>query len=348
MISNFSDWARGRRIVGYGAGELVDRAISGHSLNVEYFVDDLLAGSSKLGRPVYSLAHLKQENGAVAIVIFSRFVGIALLELARFGYRWGNDVTDGRYFGYGAPYFDYYEVLGDSSSVFESRSLQVYLGPDAILNVENIVIPKNAHYSPIRIHVGAGGRCDLRNIQICGGNTISIGKGGRFSVGELTSIGVNCKFGASAMSEIVIGDSVLISGGSTIDAATGSSIMIGKGSTFGEYLQMYSYAPISVGSDCMFSGYVYVEGGAGHDLTIDGIRKMPRAISLGDHVWVGMSATLLSGARIGSNSMVGAKSVVNHEVASNSLVLGNPARTVKKGITWDRDFSAYKAIFHPD
>jgi len=59
----------------------------------------------------------------------------------------------------------------------------------------------------------------------------------------------------------------------------------------------------------------------------------PRIV-LHDNVWVGARATLLSGARIGEGSIIGASTVVDFEVPPYSVVAGNPARIVGRT---DRD-----------
>ncbi len=51
-------------------------------------------------------------------------------------------------------------------------------------------------------------------------------------------------------------------------------------------------------------------------------------LTLGDNVWVGARAVLLSGARIGQGAIVGAAAVVNFEVPPFAIVAGNPAKIV--------------------
>ena len=55
-------------------------------------------------------------------------------------------------------------------------------------------------------------------------------------------------------------------------------------------------------------------------------RSYPLTI-LQDNCSIGANATILCGLTIGENSMIGAGSVVTKNVAKNTLVLGNPART---------------------
>lgn len=48
------------------------------------------------------------------------------------------------------------------------------------------------------------------------------------------------------------------------------------------------------------------------------------------NAWIGSGATILPGITIGENSIVGAESVVTHDVPDNTIVVGNPARVLKK------------------
>ena len=51
-------------------------------------------------------------------------------------------------------------------------------------------------------------------------------------------------------------------------------------------------------------------------------------IVLEDNVWIGDSALVCKGVRIGENSIVGAYSVVTRDVPANTIVAGNPARSI--------------------
>ena len=45
---------------------------------------------------------------------------------------------------------------------------------------------------------------------------------------------------------------------------------------------------------------------------------------------IGSNATILCGVTIGENAIVGAGSVVTHDVPQNSVVIGNPARVIRE------------------
>ena len=48
-----------------------------------------------------------------------------------------------------------------------------------------------------------------------------------------------------------------------------------------------------------------------------------------NNAWIGSRALILKGVSIGTNSVVGAMSVVTRNVPDNCVVAGNPARLVK-------------------
>lgn len=52
-------------------------------------------------------------------------------------------------------------------------------------------------------------------------------------------------------------------------------------------------------------------------------------VVLGNDVWVGRGALLLSGARIGDGAVIGARAVVSGEVPPYAVVVGNPGQVVR-------------------
>lgn len=53
-------------------------------------------------------------------------------------------------------------------------------------------------------------------------------------------------------------------------------------------------------------------------------------IVIGNDVWIGYEATILSGVHIGDGAIIGAKAVVTKDVPAYSIVGGIPAREIKK------------------
>jgi acetyltransferase-like isoleucine patch superfamily enzyme len=61
---------------------------------------------------------------------------------------------------------------------------------------------------------------------------------------------------------------------------------------------------------------------------------MTQPIIIGNHVWVGMNATILKGVTIGDGAIIAAGSIVTKDVKANTLVGGVPARILKENVEW--------------
>lgn len=59
-------------------------------------------------------------------------------------------------------------------------------------------------------------------------------------------------------------------------------------------------------------------------------------VVIGHDVWIGYGATILSGVTIGNGAVIGAFSVVAKDVPPYSIVVGNPAKVVKKRFSDDK------------
>ncbi len=58
--------------------------------------------------------------------------------------------------------------------------------------------------------------------------------------------------------------------------------------------------------------------------------KKPPILIIGNDVWIGARATILSGVTIGDGAVIGAGSVVTKNVEPYSIVAGNPAKLIRK------------------
>ncbi len=59
------------------------------------------------------------------------------------------------------------------------------------------------------------------------------------------------------------------------------------------------------------------------------------SIEIGSDVWTGYGVTILSGVTIGDGCIVGAGAVVTHSVEPYSILVGNPARVIRKRFSED-------------
>ena len=53
-------------------------------------------------------------------------------------------------------------------------------------------------------------------------------------------------------------------------------------------------------------------------------------ITVGDSVWIGANVSVLPGVTIGSNTVIGAGSVVNKDIPDGVIACGNPCRVIRK------------------
>jgi acetyltransferase-like isoleucine patch superfamily enzyme len=93
---------------------------------------------------------------------------------------------------------------------------------------------------------------------------------------------------------------------------------------------------VTIGDDCLIGGGVRIQDTDGHPL--DPVLRRQgmavpsdnvRPVVIGNNVWIAPRAVILKGVTIGENSVVGTGTVVTHDVPSNTVVAGNPARVIR-------------------
>ena len=108
-------------------------------------------------------------------------------------------------------------------------------------------------------------------------------------------------------------------------------ISIGSYSIINPGVRVTSAAEITIGQSCMLAMNAYLSDADWHDLQHRIYAPGASApIVLEDNVWVGDSALVCKGVRIGENSVVGAWSVVTKDIPPNVVVAGIPAKIVRE------------------
>jgi acetyltransferase-like isoleucine patch superfamily enzyme len=69
---------------------------------------------------------------------------------------------------------------------------------------------------------------------------------------------------------------------------------------------------------------------ANHDFKNKKILTKGKPIIIGNNVWIGANAVILPEVTIGDNAIIGAGSIVTHDVEKNCIVAGNPAKLIRK------------------
>lgn len=147
---------------------------------------------------------------------------------------------------------------------------------------------------------------------------------------------------------IKIGKSCVIGPHSFITAFSDSEeatmIEIGDGCHFGAFLHITSCSHITIGNHFLAGKGVLISDNAHgyaswkEDLDIPPtdhpvVSKGPIVIE--DNVWIGERAAILAGVHIGRGPIIGANSVVTHDVPDYGIVGGIPARLIRIAATKD-------------
>lgn len=67
-------------------------------------------------------------------------------------------------------------------------------------------------------------------------------------------------------------------------------------------------------------------------LTHDFVRSLHTDTFIGSQTFIGANSIIMPGIKVGDNCIVGAGSVVTKDVPDNSVVVGNPAKILKRNI----------------
>ena len=119
------------------------------------------------------------------------------------------------------------------------------------------------------------------------------------------------------------------------------TISIGQGVTCTDntYISTAEHSSVIIGNDCMIASSVQVRCDDAHPIfcvkTGDRI-NLPEPIIIGNHVWLGARAAILGGTEIGEGSVVGFGSIVKGDFPNNCVIVGTPARVVRKDVAWER------------
>lgn len=111
-------------------------------------------------------------------------------------------------------------------------------------------------------------------------------------------------------------------------------LIIGDNTSFEQNAHIISAGKIIIGSNCVFSARVLITN-INHDYSkIDcNVLKQDlivKDVKIGNNCFFGMDSKVFPGVSIGDNVIVGANTIVTQNVPSYSVVVGCPARVIKK------------------
>lgn len=98
---------------------------------------------------------------------------------------------------------------------------------------------------------------------------------------------------------------------------------------------LHALKSIEIGKNCLIAANCQIFDGNGHEIFLDDPTKRiftngnTKPISIGDNCWIGTSAIILPGSKLGNNCIVASGSIVKGRFSDNSLIAGNPAKFIK-------------------
>lgn len=170
----------------------------------------------------------------------------------------------------------------------------------------------------------------MKNTNICieKGSFLVLEKG-RSIIGDSFSEKVNVLL--TGKSKMVISSGTRILHGVDILISRGGTLLLGENVSVGVRSMIRCSKLISINENSLIAHEVLIRDTNAH--FINGKCKLI-PIEIGKHVWICNRASLLPGASIGDESVVGACSLVNKSIPSHCLCFGSPARVIKTDIIW--------------
>lgn len=96
----------------------------------------------------------------------------------------------------------------------------------------------------------------------------------------------------------------------------------------GDRTNAYSLGQIEIGVGATVAQEVYLSAGS-HDFSLPNIPLVTGKIIIGDDAFIGARAFVMPGVVIGARSIIGACSVVTHDVPEDTIAAGNPCRVLR-------------------
>jgi acetyltransferase-like isoleucine patch superfamily enzyme len=119
--------------------------------------------------------------------------------------------------------------------------------------------------------------------------------------------------------------------------SVGGNLVLGDGFKITAESSIVASKKIEFGENCLLSWDVLIMDTDFHIVKdkSENILNPPTPITIGNKVWIGCRCTILKGADIPDNSVIGANSLVSKKLdKENATYGGQPARILREEITW--------------
>ena len=120
----------------------------------------------------------------------------------------------------------------------------------------------------------------------------------------------------------------------------GSHIKVGKNFFANYNCTIIDVAPVTIGDNCQLAPNVaiYTAGHPVHPVSRNSMYEYGIEVTIGDNVWIGGNTVILPGVHIGSNTVIGAGSVVTKDIPDWCVAAGHPCTVVRKITEEDKKY----------
>lgn len=129
----------------------------------------------------------------------------------------------------------------------------------------------------------------------------------------------------------------------------GSHIEVGKNFFANYNCTILDVAKVVIGDNCQMAPNVaiYTAGHPIHPLSRNSMYEYGQEVAIGDNVWIGGNTVILPGVHIGSNTVIGAGSVVTKDLPDWAIAAGNPCRVIRRITDEDKKYYRKGKEFDP-
>ncbi len=107
------------------------------------------------------------------------------------------------------------------------------------------------------------------------------------------------------------------------------NLEIGAQAAVGDGAILYALGPITIGPRATVSQYAHLCAG-NHDIARPDRALLTPPIEIGAEAWIAAEAFVGPGVTVGPRAVVGARAVAMKDIAPGHVVVGNPAKTIRR------------------
>lgn len=118
------------------------------------------------------------------------------------------------------------------------------------------------------------------------------------------------------------------------------TLFVGDNCEMGDMTHIVAHESVTIGNNVLIASKCFISD-TSHGIYTGANQSVPddppnqrklvtKPVSIGNNVWIGENVVILFGVVIGDGCIIGANSVVTKSIESNSIVVGSPARVIKR------------------